>query len=59
MPKWVGAMKLIRAVLPPIIEFGSRFQGVARADRAAIDDIARRGSRESALNGHGGRAAIE
>ncbi|MBB3662945.1 NADP-dependent 3-hydroxy acid dehydrogenase YdfG [Prauserella flava] len=59
VPKWVGAMKLIRAVLPPIIEFGSRFQGVAKADEAALEDIAKRGSRESALNGHGGRAAIK
>ena len=59
VPKWVGVMKLIRAVLPPVIEFGSRFQGVSKADEAAIEDIAKRGARESALNGHGGRAAIK
>lgn len=59
VPKWVGAMKLIRAVIPRVIEFGSRFQGVAKADTAALEDIAERGSREAALNGHAGRAAMK
>ncbi|OLT38696.1 short-chain dehydrogenase [Saccharomonospora sp. CUA-673] len=59
VPKWVGVMKLVRAIVPPIIEFGSRFQGVAKADEAALEDIAKRGARESATNGHGGRAAIK
>ncbi|GAA1241463.1 SDR family oxidoreductase [Prauserella halophila] len=59
VPKWVGVMKLFRAIVPPLIEFGARFRGVAKADEAALEDIAKRGSRESALNGHGGRAAVE
>jgi NAD(P)-dependent dehydrogenase (short-subunit alcohol dehydrogenase family) len=56
VPRWVGALKLIRAFLPPIIELGSRTR-VPAADRAALDDIKARGAREAAVTGHGGRAA--
>jgi NAD(P)-dependent dehydrogenase (short-subunit alcohol dehydrogenase family) len=56
VPRWVGALKLIRAFLPPIIELGSRTR-VPAADRAALEDIKARGARESAVTGHGGRAA--
>ncbi|SFJ73660.1 MULTISPECIES: SDR family oxidoreductase [Amycolatopsis] len=57
VPKWVLAMKLLRAFLPPIIELGSRTR-IPAADRAAIEDIAARGSKAAAVTGHGGRAAI-
>lgn len=58
VPRWVGGMKLIRALLPPIIELGSRFQ-VPAADRGALEDIAARGARASSVNGAGGRAATK
>lgn len=57
VPRWVGALKLIRSFLPPIIEFGSKRAGVAEADREAVADIERRGARASAVTGHSGRAA--
>ncbi|MDV6011173.1 SDR family oxidoreductase [Haloechinothrix sp. LS1_15] len=57
VPRWVGALKLIRSFLPPVIELGGRFQGVPEADREALEDIARRGATEAAITGHGGRAA--
>jgi NAD(P)-dependent dehydrogenase (short-subunit alcohol dehydrogenase family) len=57
VPRWVGFLKLIRAFLPPIIEFGSRSR-VPAIDRAVLEDIKTRGARESAITGHGGRAAI-
>ncbi|MFI6029237.1 SDR family oxidoreductase [Amycolatopsis magusensis] len=56
VPRWVGALKLIRAFLPPIIELGSRSR-VPSADKAALEDIAARGAREASVTGHGGRAA--
>ncbi|MBK1784764.1 SDR family oxidoreductase [Prauserella cavernicola] len=56
VPRWVGALKLIRSFLPPIVELGARSR-VPAADRAALEDIAARGARESAVTGHGGRAA--
>ncbi|EHR53727.1 short-chain dehydrogenase of unknown substrate specificity [Saccharomonospora marina XMU15] len=58
VPRWVGALKLMRSFLPPIIELGSRAR-VPAADRAALEDIATRGAREAAVTGHGGRAAIK
>lgn len=59
VPRWVGGLKLLRAFLPPVIELGGRFRGVPEADLAALEDIARRGAAESAITGHGGRAATE
>jgi NAD(P)-dependent dehydrogenase (short-subunit alcohol dehydrogenase family) len=56
VPRWVGGLKLLRAFLPPIIELGSRPR-VPAADRDALADIQSRGARESAVTGHGGRAA--
>ncbi|ASR38652.1 short-chain dehydrogenase [Prauserella marina] len=58
VPRWVGALKLIRAFLPPIVEIGARSR-VPSADRAALRDIETRGAREAALTGHGGRAATK
>ncbi|SFP77685.1 Short-chain dehydrogenase [Amycolatopsis arida] len=57
VPRWVGALKLIRSFLPPIVELSGRFQGVPAADRAALADIAERGARAAAVTGPGGRAA--
>ncbi|TVT61772.1 SDR family NAD(P)-dependent oxidoreductase [Amycolatopsis rhizosphaerae] len=56
VPRWVGALKLVRALLPPIIELGARLR-VPAADRAALEDIEARGAKASSVNGHGGRAA--
>ncbi|MBB2933020.1 NAD(P)-dependent dehydrogenase (short-subunit alcohol dehydrogenase family) [Amycolatopsis bartoniae] len=56
VPKWVLALKLLRSFLPPIIELGSR-RLIPAADKAALEDIKARGSREAAITGHGGRAA--
>jgi NAD(P)-dependent dehydrogenase (short-subunit alcohol dehydrogenase family) len=58
VPRWVGALKLFRAFLPPIIEFGARGR-IAKADQAALDDIKERGAYDSAVTGHGGRAATK
>ncbi|HWD04688.1 MAG TPA: SDR family oxidoreductase [Amycolatopsis sp.] len=58
VPRWVGGLKLLRAVLPPIVEFGSRAR-VPAADKAALADIEQRGAYESAVTGHGGRAATK
>lgn len=59
VPRWVGGAKLIRSFLPPFIEIGSRMMKVAEADAEAIDDIRRRGAREAAMTGNGGKAATE
>jgi len=58
VPRWVGGLKLLRAFLPPVIEIGSRSR-VPSADRAALADIEARGAFESAVTGHGGRAATK
>ena len=58
VPRWVGGLKLFRAFLPPIIEFGGRSR-IAKADQAALDDIKERGAYDSAVTGHGGRAATK
>ena len=59
VPRWVGALKLVRSFLPPIIEAGSGRAGVAQADRDSLADIKERGARESSVTGHGGRAATK
>lgn len=56
VPRWVGALKLFRALLPRVVEFGTRAR-MPRMDQAALDDIAARGAREAAIVGPGGRAA--
>ncbi|OXM70228.1 SDR family oxidoreductase [Amycolatopsis vastitatis] len=58
VPRWVGGLKLFRAFLPPVIELGSRAR-VPSADKAALADIEARGAFESAVTGHGGRAATK
>ena len=59
VPRWVGGLKLIRTFLPPFVEIGARTMDVAGADADAIEDIRRRGARDAAMTGHGGRAATE
>ncbi|WP_019818865.1 SDR family oxidoreductase, partial [Saccharomonospora saliphila] len=46
VPRWVGAVKLVRALLPPLIELGSRSR-VPAADERALADISARGAREA------------
>ncbi|WP_156754562.1 short-chain dehydrogenase/reductase [Actinokineospora sp. G85] len=61
VPGWVGLLKLVRWSVPLIIEHGARFTGniVAKADKAALEDIAKRGAAvSSAPVGAGGAAAM-
>lgn len=62
VPGWVGALKVIRTFLPPIIEIGAKLRGniVAKADKAALEDIAKRGAEASSRPvGAGGQADAE
>ncbi|MBC6446759.1 SDR family oxidoreductase [Actinokineospora xionganensis] len=62
VPGWVGALKVIRTFLPPIIEIGAKLRGnlVAKADKAALEDIAKRGAEASSRAvGAGGQADAE
>ncbi|HEY7595675.1 MAG TPA: short-chain dehydrogenase/reductase [Actinophytocola sp.] len=56
VPRWVGFAKLIRALLPRIVERQARAL-VPAADEAVLKDIAERGELESSLVGPGARAA--
>ncbi|WP_052583959.1 SDR family oxidoreductase [Saccharomonospora iraqiensis] len=56
VPRWVGAVKLFRAVLPKLTELGVKSR-IAKADAAALADIEARGAREAAVTGRSGRAA--
>jgi NAD(P)-dependent dehydrogenase (short-subunit alcohol dehydrogenase family) len=56
VPRWVGFAKLIRALLPRVVERQARAL-VPAADEAVLKDIAERGEVESSLVGPGGRAA--
>jgi NAD(P)-dependent dehydrogenase (short-subunit alcohol dehydrogenase family) len=56
VPGWVGVAKLFRALIPRIVERQSR-KLVPAADKAAIEDIERRGAVESSLVGPGAKAA--
>ncbi|GLZ37571.1 short-chain dehydrogenase/reductase [Actinokineospora sp. NBRC 105648] len=61
VPGWVGLLKLVRAFIPPVIEIGGRLRGnmIAKADRAALADIAERGAEASSRPvGAGGAAAV-
>jgi NAD(P)-dependent dehydrogenase (short-subunit alcohol dehydrogenase family) len=56
VPGWVGAVKVVRAGLPRLVEAASA-RRVTKADAAALADIAARGRAEaSAAAGAGGRA---
>jgi len=56
VPGWVGVAKLFRALLPRLVELQAR-RLVPGADKAAIEDIERRGAVESSLVGPGAKAA--
>lgn len=56
VPGWVGVAKLFRALIPRLVEWQSR-KIVPAADRAAIEDIERRGAVEASLVGPGAKAA--
>ncbi len=56
VPGWVGALKLVRALVPRVVELYAR-KMMPAADQAAIEDVERRGAAESSLVGPGARAA--
>jgi NAD(P)-dependent dehydrogenase (short-subunit alcohol dehydrogenase family) len=59
VPGWIGAVKVVRSLVPYLVELGSRFN-VPKADRAALADIEARGAAESSrASGAGGRADAE
>jgi NAD(P)-dependent dehydrogenase (short-subunit alcohol dehydrogenase family) len=57
IPSGLLLLKLIRALLPPIIELGAR-SIVPKADAAALADVKERGAAASAPVGPGGAAAM-
>jgi NAD(P)-dependent dehydrogenase (short-subunit alcohol dehydrogenase family) len=57
IPAQLVVAKFFRALLPRVIELGAR-RIVPDADRAAVDDVARRGAEASAPVGPGGAAAM-
>jgi NAD(P)-dependent dehydrogenase (short-subunit alcohol dehydrogenase family) len=57
IPAQLVVAKFFRALLPRVVELGAR-RIVPNADRAAIDDVARRGAEASAPVGPGGAAAM-
>jgi NAD(P)-dependent dehydrogenase (short-subunit alcohol dehydrogenase family) len=58
VPGWIGPLKIFRALIPHVVELGSRFS-VATADRAALADIEARGVAASRASGAGGLADSE
>ena len=59
VPGWIGPLKIIRALIPHMVELSSRFS-VAKADRAALADIEARGLAASTrASGAGGLADSE
>jgi short-subunit dehydrogenase len=58
VPGWVGVLKLVRALIPRVVELASR-SFMPAADKAAIEDIAKRGGQEASIVGPGGRADLE
>lgn len=58
VPGWVGPVKLIRSLIPRVVELASR-KVVSELDRAVLHDIALRGAEESSIVGPGARAAAE
>ncbi len=58
VPGWVGAIKLIRALLPRLVELSTRSL-IPAADKAAVEDIAKRGSQEASIVGPGARADLD
>ncbi|ADB32475.1 short-chain dehydrogenase/reductase SDR [Kribbella flavida DSM 17836] len=59
VPGWIGPLKIFRALIPHVVELGSRFS-VPKADRAALADIEARGAAVSSrASGAGGLADTE
>lgn len=58
VPRWVGVAKLVRALLPRVVEWQAR-KIMPGADRAALADIEERGAAESSMIGPGAKAAAE
>lgn len=58
VPGWIGVVKLFRALVPRVVELYSR-KFMPAADKAAIEDIEKRGAIESSLVGPGAKAAAE
>jgi NAD(P)-dependent dehydrogenase (short-subunit alcohol dehydrogenase family) len=56
VPRWVGVLKLFRALIPRVVERQAR-KLVPAADKAALADIAQRGAVASSLVGPGAEAA--
>jgi NAD(P)-dependent dehydrogenase (short-subunit alcohol dehydrogenase family) len=56
-PRWVGLLKLIRSLMPRLVERTTRTT-MPQADTAMLADIAARGAGESSLVGPGARAAL-
>jgi NAD(P)-dependent dehydrogenase (short-subunit alcohol dehydrogenase family) len=58
VPGWIGVVKLFRALVPRVVELYSR-KFMPAADKAAIEDIEKRGAIESSLVGPGAKAAAD
>ena len=58
VPGWVGVVKLVRALVPRLVELYAR-KVMPGADRAALADIEKRGAAEASLVGPGAKAAAD
>jgi NAD(P)-dependent dehydrogenase (short-subunit alcohol dehydrogenase family) len=58
VPGWIGIVKLFRALVPRVVEQQTR-KLMPAADKAAIEDIEKRGSVEASLVGPGAKAAAQ
>ena len=56
VPGWVGVLKLFRALVPRVVEWQAR-RFVPAGDRAAIEDIEKRGAVDASMVGPGAKAA--
>jgi NAD(P)-dependent dehydrogenase (short-subunit alcohol dehydrogenase family) len=56
VPGWVGVLKLFRALIPRVVESQAR-RFVPAGDKAAIEDIEKRGAVEASMVGPGAKAA--
>jgi NAD(P)-dependent dehydrogenase (short-subunit alcohol dehydrogenase family) len=56
VPGWVGVLKLFRALIPRVVEWQAR-RFVPAGDKAAIEDIEKRGAVEASMVGPGAKAA--
>jgi NAD(P)-dependent dehydrogenase (short-subunit alcohol dehydrogenase family) len=58
VPGWVGVLKLFRALVPRAVDLYAR-KIMPAADRAALEDIEKRGAVESSMVGPGAKAAAQ